>query len=313
MDFITLKNVKKCFDLKAKEKVYAVNGVDLTIHKGDAIGLVGESGCGKSTLAKLILQLEKCTSGEIYYRGEDLTKYSFKKMRKVRPNLQMIFQNSATSFNPYFTVRQIVTEPIRSQNLTKEEMLHKVVEMLRKLGLDESYLNRYGNELSGGQRQRVGIARALITEPEFVVCDEAVSSLDYIIKKQILDLLLYLKEEMDLTYLFISHDLQAVKRVCRQIVVMYMGSIVEILPELNEEIRHPYTKALLAASLGTNPRSRQKTRILFKENEEKIVPAQGCVFQNRCLYANDMCRTTRPEMKAVENQPDHRVACHLFK
>lgn len=311
MDILTINNLSKCFDMKAKKRIYAVKDIDLHIKEGEALGLVGESGCGKSTLAKLILQLERPTEGEVIYKDEDLVKKKFRQMQEIRNELQMVFQNSANMFNPYFTVKQIIMEPINDKTVSKEEKEKMIVAMLEKLGLDESFVNRYGNELSGGQRQRVGIARALISQPRFVVCDEAVSSLDYIIKKQILDLLLSLKEQMGLTYLFISHDLSSVKRVCDRVVVMYLGKIVEILPRLDEDARHPYTKALLAASLDIDPRNRTKQKVLYKEHGEKSIPKEGCIFQYRCLYANDECRSKRPELKGGDG--DHLVACHLCR
>ena len=311
MDMITINNLSKCFDMKAKNRIYAVKDIDLKIRQGEALGWVGESGCGKSTLAKLILQLERPTTGEVFYNGEDLVKKNFRQMQKIRSDLQMVFQNSANMFNPYFTVKQIIIEPLNDRNVSTDEKEKLIISMLEKLGLDKSYLNRYGNELSGGQRQRVGIARALVSQPRFVVCDEAVSSLDYIIKKQILDLLLSLKDQMGLTYLFISHDLSSVKRVCDRVVVMYLGNIVEILPRLDEDARHPYTKALLAASLDINPRNRAKQKVLYKEHGEKSIPKTGCIFQYRCLYTNDKCRSERPEMKGGDDS--HFVACHLCK
>ena len=309
MEIITIKNLSKCFNMKTKNKIYAVKDIDLVIERGEALGLVGESGCGKSTLAKLILQLEKATEGEVFYNNEDLTKKSFKQMQPIRSDLQMIFQNSSNMFNPYFTVKQIISESVNDKSLADEEKDNLIIDILKKLGLDESYLNRYGNELSGGQRQRIGIARALISNPKFVVCDEAVSSLDYIIKKQILDLLLSLKAQMGLTYLFISHDLASVKKACDRVVVMYLGNIVEILPSLDSEALHPYTKALLAASLYINTRNRTKQKVLFKEDGEKSIPKTGCIYQYRCLYTTDECTIKKPEMKGGDEK--HLVACHL--
>ena len=169
MDMITINNLSKCFDMKAKNRIYAVKDIDLKIRQGEALGLVGESGCGKSTLAKLILQLERPTTGEVFYNGEDLVKKNFRQMQKIRSDLQMVFQNSANMFNPYFTVKQIIIEPLNDRNVSTDEKEKLIISMLEKLGLDKSYLNRYGNELSGGQRQRVGIARALVSQPRFVV------------------------------------------------------------------------------------------------------------------------------------------------
>lgn len=311
MNLIEAVALCKCYDEKAKKKVYAVKDVDLAIRKGETLGLVGESGCGKSTLGKMLLQLEKNTSGQVLYREKNISEYDFNKMRTIRNNMQMVFQNSANLFNPYCTVKQIIMESINNYSKDCEaDKEQQMIDILSRVGLDSSYLDRYGNQLSGGQRQRVGIARALVLKPEFVVCDEAVSSVDYGIRNQILKLLVDLKEEFGLTYLFISHDLSAVKKICDRVVVMYMGNIMEILTSVEDNIKHPYTKALLAASLDINPRNRQKKKVLFKENEELSIPENGCVFQNRCLYSNDKCKITKPKLKNTYD--NHFVACHLY-
>ncbi|MBV7271844.1 ABC transporter ATP-binding protein [Clostridiaceae bacterium UIB06] len=312
MNLIEAVALSKCYNEKTKKKVYAVKDVDLAIRKGEILGLVGESGCGKSTLGKMLLQLEKSTGGQVFYGDENISKYDFNKMRTIRNNMQMIFQNSSNLFNPYYTVKQIIMEPINNYSKDSEaDKEQRIIDILSKVGLDSSYLERYGNQLSGGQRQRVGIARALVLKPEFVVCDEVVSSVDYEIRNQILKLLIDLKEEFGLTYLFISHDLSAVKKICDRVVVMYMGNIMEILPSIEENIKHPYTKALLAASLDINPRNRQKKKILFRENEEQIIPENGCIFQNRCLYSNEKCKNNKPKLENTED--NHFVACHLYK
>lgn len=312
MNLIETIDLSKCYDEKAKKKVYAVKDVNLSIRKGETLGLVGESGCGKSTLGKMLLQLENSTSGQVFYRKENISKYDFSKMRTIRNNMQMIFQNSANLFNPYYTVKQIIMEPINNYSKASDaEKEQEIIDILRRVGLDSSYLGRYGNQLSGGQRQRVGIARALVLKPEFVVCDEVVSSVDYEIRNQILKLLMDLKGQFGLTYLFISHDLSAVKKICDRVLVMYMGNIMEILPSIENNIKHPYTKALLAASLDINPRNRQKKKILFRENEEQSIPESGCVFQRRCLYATDKCKINKPKLENIEDK--HFVACHLYK
>ncbi|OBR97122.1 glutathione import ATP-binding protein GsiA [Clostridium ragsdalei P11] len=311
MNLIEAVALSKCYDEKAKKKVYAVKDVDLAIRKGETLALVGESGCGKSTFGKMLLQLEKNTSGQVFYRGENISEYGFNKMRTIRNNMQMIFQNSANLFNPYYTVKQIIMEPINNYSKDSEaDKEQRIIDILSKVGLHSSYLTRYGNQLSGGERQRVGIARALVLKPEFVVCDEVVASVDYTMRNQILNLLVDLKEQFGLTYLFISHDLSAVKKICDRVVVMYMGNIMEILPSIEENIKHPYTKALLAASLDINPRNRQKKKILFRENEEQNIAKNGCVFQNRCLYTNNKCKVTKPKLKNIGDK--HFVACHLY-
>jgi peptide/nickel transport system ATP-binding protein/oligopeptide transport system ATP-binding protein len=311
MNLIEIVNLSKCYYEKARKKVYAVKEVDLSIREGETLGLVGESGCGKSTLGKMILQLEESTSGQVFYRGEDISQYDFNKMQTIRNRMQMIFQNSANLFNPHYTVKQIIMEPINNYSRDNRAVKEKqMIDILERVGLHRGYLNRYGSQLSGGQRQRVGIARALVLKPEFVICDEVVSSLDYEIKNQILELLMNLKRQFGSTYLFISHDLAVIKKICDRVVVMYMGNIMEILPDVDDNARHPYTQALLAASLDVNPRNRQKKKILFKENEEHSIPDSGCVFQNRCLYVKDKCKVVRPKLKNIYN--NHFVACHLY-
>lgn len=312
-NLIETVSLKKTFTPWEKKPVYAVDDVSLIIRKGEVLGLVGESGCGKSTLGKILLNLELVTAGQVLYHGAEISSYNFQQMRKIRKSIQMIFQNSMDVFNPYLTVRQIVMEPLN--NYSKASRLEKelqVREILEKVGLGEEYLARYGNELSGGQRQRVGIARALILDPEFVVCDEAVSALDYAVRNKILRLLYQMKKEKGLTYLFISHDLSAVRQICDRVVVMYMGQVMEILPDLHEEkIRHPYTKALLAASLGTDPRNRTRRKILFKDEELGKPVTQGCPFQNRCFSSGERCKMERPILTALDGGA-HCAACHYI-
>lgn len=233
-------------------------------------------------------------------------------MQKIRSSMQMIFQGSSNAFNPYYTVRQIIGEPLQNYHkMHGAEQEQCIVSMLERVGLDGSYLRRYSHELSGGQRQRVGIARALILEPEFVVCDEAVSSIDFALKKQILKLLVDLKKKNGTTYLFISHDMAAVKAVCDRIMVMYLGNILEILPSADAETLHPYTQALMAATLEPDPTVRREKKVLFKEDGAQTIPKAGCVFQSRCLYARDKCTCQRPELEEVSD--GHFVACHYMK
>ena len=294
---------------KKKPRVYAVYDVSFFIRKGEILGLVGESGCGKSTLGRMLLKLESATKGTITFEGQDITGYSFNEMRKIRDHMQMIFQGSSNAFNPYYTVRQIIGEPLGNyRKMDKRERDAVIISMLDKVGLDESYLNRYSHELSGGQRQRVGIARALILDPDFVVCDEAVSSIDFALKKQILKILADLKKHKGYTYLFISHDMAAVKALCDRIMVMYLGNIMEILPDPDIKPLHPYTKALTAATLKPDPNLKHEKKVLFKESSELTVPEKGCVFQSRCLYAREKCFCERPEIKEIN--AGHFVACH---
>ncbi|AKB31892.1 Oligopeptide transport ATP-binding protein OppF [Methanosarcina siciliae HI350] len=310
VNLFEIKGVYKCYQKKSKPKVYAVYNVDLNIKKGEVLGLVGESGCGKSTLAKILLKLEQPTMGQILFNGQDITDYSFHQMRKIRNRMQMVFQGNANAFNPHFTVEQIIGEPLNNySNESKEEKEKKIVSMLEKVGLNKTYLTRYSHEMSGGQRQRIGIARALILHPEFVACDEAVSSIDYALKNQILTLLTDLKQQFGLTYLFISHDIAAVNKICDRVVVMYLGNIVEVIPNINNNAQHPYTKALLAATLIPNPKNRRKNTVLFREGEEIKIPDKGCVFQNRCIYTQEICKNEQPALKTQKE--GHYIACHL--
>lgn len=297
---------------REKPPIYAVYHASFTIRRGETLGLVGESGCGKSTLGRLLLRLEKPTKGTIYFQNQDITDFSFGQMQKIRSSMQMIFQGSSNAFNPYYTLRQIIGEPLQNYHKGHGAGQERcIVSMLEHVGLDGSYLGRYSHELSGGQRQRVGIARALILEPEFVVCDEAVSSIDFALKKQILKLLVDLKKKNGTTYLFISHDMAAVKAVCDRIMVMYLGNILEILPSANAEVIHPYTQALMAATLEPDPTVRREKKVLFKEDGAQTIPKAGCVFQSRCLYARDKCTCQRPELEEVSD--GHFVACHYMK
>ncbi|MEN6564910.1 MAG: ABC transporter ATP-binding protein [Veillonellales bacterium] len=312
VNLFEIKGLCKCYNNKATPKVYAVNNINLTIKKGEILGLVGESGCGKSTLGKMLLKLEQPSKGRIIFNQQDITEYSFNQMRKIRNKMQMIFQGNANAFNPYFTVEQIISEPLNNYNWeTKAKKRERIIAMLEKVGLNQTYLTRYCHEMSGGQRQRVGIARALILNPEFVVCDEAVSSIDYAMKSQILTLLTDLKRQFGLTYLFISHDIATVNKLCDRVVVMYLGNIVEMIPSVNNKVQHPYTKALLAATLIPNPRQRVKKRVLFKDTEELKIPEKGCAFQNRCLYAQTVCKVEQPLLVPKNNE--HYIACHFCR
>lgn len=302
------RHLSKTFDRHKNSLVYAVNDVSFNIKKGESLGLVGESGCGKSTLGKLLLKLEQPTSGKLVFAGMDITAYGFEKMRKIRNRMQMIFQDTAEAFNPYFTVRQILREPLLNYGLQDGDINQRIIRMLEHVGLDSSYLNRHSHEISGGQRQRIGIARALIIRPEFVVCDEAVSSIDYALKAKILQLLVRCKEEYGLTYLFISHDIATVNKICDRTLVMYLGNILEEVKDLRGQACHPYTKDLLAATLVADPLRRSEVHMLFRE-ENLDMPQQGCVFQNRCLSVDDICFKDVPKLCKIHE--GHYAACHF--
>ena len=291
--------------------VKAVDDINLTIRKGETLGLVGESGCGKSTLGRTILDLIPKTSGQVLYKGEDIAAYDKQKMWEMRQKMQIIFQDPYSSLNPRMTVYDLVSAPLEVYNIgTPEERKEKVIEMLNDVGLDKQYLNRFPHEFSGGQRQRIGIARALILNPEFVVCDEAVSALDVSVRAQVLNLMKEMQKKRNLTYLFISHDLSVVRHVSDRVAVMYLGSVVEIAGkhELYDSPVHPYTKALLSA-IPIPDANRKRNRIILEGDVPSAYnPPAGCKFHTRCPYATEKCRTEVPQLRSVGE--DHMVACH---
>ena len=291
--------------------VKAVDDINLVIRKGETLGLVGESGCGKSTLGRTILDLIPKTSGQVLYKGEDIAAYDKKKMSEMRQKMQIIFQDPYSSLNPRMTVYDLVSAPLEVYNIgTPEERKERVIEMLNDVGLDKQYLNRFPHEFSGGQRQRIGIARALILNPEFVVCDEAVSALDVSVRAQVLNLMKEMQKKRNLTYLFISHDLSVVRHVSDRVAVMYLGSVVEIAGkhELYGSPVHPYTKALLSA-IPIPDANRKRNRIILEGDVPSAYnPPSGCKFHTRCPYATEKCRTEVPKLRSVGE--DHMVACH---
>lgn len=315
---VELKQVKKNFITaksltgKPTKIVHAVDSVDLEIYKGETLGVVGESGCGKSTLGRCILQLIKPTSGEVLYNGKDLTKFGKEEMRQMRRKLQLIFQDPYASLNPRMTVLELIKAPLDAFGIgSNEERIAKVREIMQLVGMPENMMNRYPHEFSGGQRQRIVIARALVLDPEFVVCDEPVSALDVSVRAQVLNLIQKLKKTKDLTYLFISHDLSVVKYISDRIVVMYLGRIVEIAEknELYEHAQHPYTKALLSAIPIPDVDNHKKREVLSGDVPSPINPPSGCYFHTRCPYATERCRQETPLLHEVGN--GHKVACHL--
>ena len=291
--------------------VKAVDDINLVIRKGETLGLVGESGCGKSTLGRTILDLISKTSGQVLYKGEDIDTYDKKKKWEMRKKMQIIFQDPYSSLNPRMTVYDLVSAPLEVYNIgTPEERKERVIEMLSEVGLDKQYLNRFPHEFSGGQRQRIGIARALILDPEFVVCDEAVSALDVSVRAQVLNLMKKMQEKKNLTYLFISHDLSVVRHVSDRVAVMYLGSVVEIAEKhaLYDAPKHPYTQALLSA-IPIPDANRKRNRIILEGDVPSAYnPPAGCKFHTRCPYATEKCRTEVPELRSVGE--DHMVACH---
>jgi len=293
--------------------VKAVNGVSFQIMKGETLGLVGESGCGKTTAGRCILQLEEPTAGEILYGGTDLTKLERKDLIDFRKKIQVIFQDPYSSLNPRMKIGEIIAEPMRVHGIITDEQERKdrVSELLTVCGLKANFADRYPHEMSGGQRQRVGIARALAMNPEFIICDEAVSALDVSIQAQVINLLEDLRDQFGLTYLFISHDLSVVRHICHRVAVMYLGNMVELADcdELYDNPQHPYTQALLEAVPIPDPdlENGREHKVVKGEIPSPINPPSGCVFHPRCPLAVDGCSKNIPEFREVK--PGHWVAC----
>ncbi len=293
--------------------VKAVDGVDFHIRRGETLGLVGESGCGKTTTGRCILQLERPTEGEIFFEGVDLTKLDQVALREYRQKIQVIFQDPYSSLNPRMKIGEMIDEPMYVHGIEPDAQKRKqrVSELLSVCGLNPKMADRYPHEMSGGQRQRVGIARALSLEPEFIICDEPVSALDVSIQAQIINLLEDLREEYNLTYLFIAHDLSVVRHLCHRVAVMYLGRIVELADcdELYDNPMHPYTRALLSAVPVPDPEIEQNRDISFVAGEvpSPINPPPGCVFHPRCPIAVESCSQEVPALR--ELKPGHWVAC----
>ena len=311
------KNLSKYFTGKKgllnrqPAQVKAVDHVSLTVNKGETLGLVGESGCGKSTLGRTILRLIPATEGQVLYNGEDILTYDKKKMWEMRRKLQIIFQDPYSSLNPRMTVYDLISAPLEVyKSGTKAERREMVEEILQEVGLDKQYLNRFPHEFSGGQRQRIGIARALILNPEFVVCDEAVSALDVSVRAQVLNLMRNMQQKKNLTYLFISHDLSVVRHISDRIAVMYLGSVAEVAEkaQLYSNPMHPYTKALLSAIPLPDVKKKRQRIILQGDVPSAYNPPSGCKFHTRCPYATDRCKQEIPVLRQMEK--GHQVACH---
>ncbi len=309
---LEVKDLKKYFNTPGGV-LHAVDDVSFTLERGKTLGVVGESGCGKSTTGRAILRLHEPTSGEVIFEGKDITKASSQEMRHLRSQMQIIFQDPFASLNPRKSVSEIIGEPLRlyKVNKNKKEQEDHVLELMELVGLSERLVNTYPHELDGGRRQRIGIARALAMNPKFIVCDEPVSALDVSIQAQILNLLKKLQRELGLTYIFITHDLSVVNYFSDEIMVMYLGKVVEhtTSEQLFAHPTHPYTKALLSA-IPVPRLGAKKERIILKgEITSPINPKPGCRFAPRCEYAQPCCFEQTPELK--ENEKGHFVACHF--
>lgn len=315
---ISVRNLVKRFPIKGGimgrevASVKAVSDVSFDIRRGETLGLVGESGCGKSTLGRCILRLIEPTSGQIFFKGQDITHASATEMRKLRRNMQIIFQDPYASLNPRMTVEDILGEPIDIHGLaeSKEARRKRIIELLDLCGLRREAIARYPHEFSGGQRQRICIARALAVEPEFIVCDEPVSALDVSIQAQIVNLMQDLQKELGLTYLFIAHDLKVVEHISNRVAVMYLGKVAEVseAEDLYENPRHPYTKALLSAIPLPDP-DYKKTRVILQGDvPSPISPPTGCYFHPRCPIVQENCKRDHPGLRNLGGV--HEAACH---
>ncbi len=305
---IEARHLMKYFDTP-RGKLHAVDDVSFTIERGTTMGVVGESGCGKSTLGRTMIHLLESTGGQILFNGEDITKVDKKKLRQLREQMQIIFQDPYSSLNPRMTVFETVQEPlIRSKRYSKKEVEERAEQIMTTVGLDERLWNSYPHELDGGRRQRIGIARAIALDPSFIVCDEPVSALDVSIQAQILNLMQDLQEEKGLTYMFITHDLSVVRHISTHICVMYLGQLVETCPskELFKNPMHPYTKALLSAVPSTDILHKKERILLRGELVSPINPKPGCRFAARCNYACDKCHEPQ---HLEEISPGHFVSC----
>ena len=311
---LEIKNLKKYFKTP-RGMLHAVDDVSFTLERGKTLGIVGESGCGKTTTGRTILRLEEPTSGQILFDGRDITKLSKNEMRKLRKDMQLIFQDPFSSLDPRMTVSQAIEEPIKLAGLIKDKnkRFMRVLELMDTVGLAQRLVNTYPHELDGGRRQRIGIARALAVNPKFIVCDEPVSALDVSIQAQILNLMKQIQKEYGLTYIFITHDLSVVNHFSDDIAVMYLGRLIEKAPseKLFEKPMHPYTQALLSAIPVPSLHNRTERILIKGEITSPINPKPVCRFANRCPYCTEICQSQEPPL--VEVEPQHFVACHKIK
>ena len=314
---ISVRNLKMYFPVggslfEKKKTLKAVDDVSFDLYPGETFGLVGESGCGKTTVGRTIVRLYQPTAGQILLDGTDIAPLSEKEVLPYRSRMQMIFQDPYASLNPRMTVASIVGEPLRYQGMNAKDIDDRVRELVECVGLKEDHLNRYPHEFSGGQRQRIGIARALASKPDFIVCDEPISALDVSIQAQIINMLEELQARFGMTYLFVSHDLSMVRHISKRVAVMYLGHIMEMAPvnELYANMLHPYTKALMSAVPIADPDAAEKSKRIVLQGDvpQPINPPSGCPFRTRCPYADKGCAEQIPELKDMGG--GHMVACH---
>ncbi len=314
---LEVEDLKKHFPIRGGfirrnvNHVRAVDGVSFDIPQGQTLGLVGESGCGKTTVGRTLLRLTDPTAGSIRFRGQEIATLSRRRMRELRPKMQIVFQDPMSSLNPRMTIKQILTEPLRLNGVGRDAAHKRIVELLETVGMTAEQANRFPHEFSGGQRQRIGVARALALNPDFIVLDEPTSALDVSVQAQVLNLLSRLQKELDLTYLFISHDLSVIRHLCDEVAVMYLGRIVEKGPveKVFTSPQHPYTQALLSAVPIPDPETRAKRIILTGDVPSPVNPPKACRFHPRCPRAQAICREIDPPLEAKE--AGHLAACHF--
>ncbi len=311
-NLLEVRNLRKDFQTK-KGLLQAVNDITFNVRKGETLGIVGESGCGKSTTGRAVLRLVEPTGGEVRFEGQDILGYSSRKMREARKDMQIIFQDPFASLNPRMSISQIIAEPFDVYRMyNPSERAQRVQELMRTVGLSNKLVNSFPHELDGGRRQRVGVARALALSPKFIVCDEPVSALDVSIQAQILNLIQDLQQKLDLTYVFISHDLSVVKHISNRVAVMYLGKFVELTTsrQVFASPLHPYTQALLSAIPIPKVNVQKRQRVILEGDVPSPVnPPAGCIFSGRCPYVMPKCREAPPPV--VEAEPDHFVSCYL--
>ena len=311
---LQVEHLKKYFKVGKSSFLHAVDDVSFSLNKGETLGVVGESGCGKTTLGRTLLRLQDATDGKIIFDGQDINKCSKAEMKKLRKDMQIIFQDPYSSLNPRMTIKEAIAEPLIVQKVlnswNKDEIEKTVYDIMDRVGLSKRLINSYPHELDGGRRQRIGVARAIVLKPKFIVCDEPVSALDVSIQAQVLNLMQDLQKDMGLTYMFITHDLSVVKHLSTDIAVMYLGQLVEKAPakELFRNPLHPYTNALLSAIPIPDPETSTKRILLKGELSSPIDPQPGCRFAKRCAYATEECGKTDIPLKEINK--NHFVACN---